>query len=131
MSYYILAKQFNGELIQVSTEPLVACQNEIVKCREGDIPDLTKYDWHGGSLAFIPKDTSRILTRLKFMRLFSGPELVAIYSAAKSNIQLEIWLDKFKLAEEISLDDVEMVTGLQSLEQAGILAPGRATEILA
>ena len=131
MAYFVLANQFNGELILVSQEPLLQGEGQLVKRREGDIPDLTRYEWHNGSLAFIEKNKSRVLTRLAFMRRFTAQELASIYSIAKTNIQLEIWLDKFKLAEEINLDDVEIVEGLSSFEALGILVPGRAQEILA
>lgn len=101
MSYYILAEQLNGELIQVSTEPLVQGQGQVLKIRDGNIPDLNKYEWYGGSLAFVEKNQNRILTKLSFMRRFSNEELGGIYTAAKSNVLLEVWLDKFKLAEAI------------------------------
>lgn len=128
--YYILANQLNGELIQLSSDPLVAEQGQIIKCREGNIPDLTKFEWHPGGLVFIDKSQTRILTRLAFMRRFTNDELTAIYGAAKSNVQLEVWLDKFKLAEEINLDDVEIEDGLSTLEQFGIINVGRGLEIL-
>ncbi|MCK9369351.1 hypothetical protein M0R04_05380 [Candidatus Dojkabacteria bacterium] len=128
--YYILANQLDGELIQISTEPLVAGQGQMLKVREGNIPDLTKFEWHSGGLVFVEKDKTRTLTRLAFMRRFTNEELALIYGAAKSNIQLEVWLDKFKLAEEISLDDIEIVDGLGALEQFGILNVGRGIDIL-
>lgn len=127
--YYILAERITGALIQASTEPLAAGTDEILKQRQGDIPDLTKFEWHGGSLAFVPK-ASRTITRLAFTRRLTNDELAAIYGAAKSSILLEVWLDKFKLAEEINLDDPEIVQGLYGVEQMGLLAAGRAAEVL-
>lgn len=129
--YYILANQLDGELIQVSNEPLTPGEHQIMKVRQGDIPDLARYEWHGGSLAFIEKNSSRILTKLSFMRRFSSTELAGIYTAAKSNVLMEIWLDKFKVAEEINLEDQEIIEGLQMLEASGLLAEGRAAEVLA
>jgi hypothetical protein len=73
----------------------------------------------------------RTLTKLAYMNRFTDAELAAIYTAAKSNVQIEVWLDKFKLAEEINLDDSSTISGVQALEAAGLLATGRSAEILA
>jgi hypothetical protein len=73
----------------------------------------------------------RTLTKLAYMNRFTDAELAGIYTAAKSVIQIEVWLDKFKLAEEINLDDPSTIAGVQALEAAGLLAQGRSTEILA
>jgi hypothetical protein len=73
----------------------------------------------------------RTLTKLAYMNRFTDAELAAIYTAAKSNVQVEVWLDKFKIAEEINLDDTSTIAGVQALEAAGLLAKGRSAEILA
>lgn len=73
---------------------------------------------------------SRILTRLAFMRRFTDAELATIYTAEEQGVVLKVWLDKFRLAEEISLDDPEIIAGVNGLEQMGILAAGRAAEVL-
>lgn len=131
MSYYILSNVQTGELIQISStqEGMVAGENEIIKYRNGDIPDLTKYEWHPGSLSFIEKSKDNVITKLAFMRKFTDDELERIYTLSKTNIKLEIWLDKFKVAEEINLEDIDIINGLTSFESLGILASGRANEI--
>lgn len=73
----------------------------------------------------------RTLTKLQYMNRFTDGELANIYTAAKSNVAVEIWLEKFKLASEVNLDDTATVAGLQAMEAAGLLAAGRAAEILA
>lgn len=73
----------------------------------------------------------RTLTKLEYMNRFTDAELAGIYTAAKSVIQVEIWLEKFKLASEIYLDDPHTVSGLQAMEASGLLAAGRAAGILA
>jgi hypothetical protein len=128
--YYILADQMTGELIQVSTEPIEQGEFQIVKIREGNIPDLTKYEWHAGSLAFVEKQNIKCMTKEAFTRKLTDIEMITIYTAAKQNIQVEVWLDRFKMAKEICLDDEFMIKGLFSLEQAGLFDPGRASELL-
>lgn len=74
---------------------------------------------------------NRRITHLEFMGRFTDAELVGIYTAAKSSVAVEIWLDKFKLASDVDKDDARTIAGLQALETAGLLAAGRAAEILA
>lgn len=130
MAYYILADQLTGELLQVSVEPISPEEKQIMKVRAGEVPDLSRHIWDQGSLAFVPKP-SRLITRLAFMRRMTNEELAGVYGAAKSSPLLEVWLDKFKLAEEIDLDDAEIIDGLHWLEASGLLSAGRAAEILA
>ena len=73
----------------------------------------------------------RILTKLQYMNRFHDAELEGVYTAAKTVVQIEIWLDKFKLATDINLDDPETVTGLENMVTAGLLTQSRVAEILA
>lgn len=65
------------------------------------------------------------------MNRFTDEELVGIYTVAKTAVQVEVWLEKFKIATDVDLDDPRTVAGVEALEQAGLLAAGRAAEILA
>ncbi len=71
------------------------------------------------------------LSKLEFMNRFTDAELATIYSAAKQSVAVEIWLEKFKLASEIDLSDQRTIDGINALEASGLLAAGRAAEILA
>jgi len=70
------------------------------------------------------------LTHKQFMDRFTDSELAAIMTAAKSSIELELWFKRFEMAQEIILSDPQTVTGVNALETAGLIATGRATEIL-
>ena len=128
--YYILAEQTTGNLIQVSTEYMEAAEGQVQKIREGSIPDLSKFEWDSGSLAFIEKQNSRFFTQEQFVRRFTDSELRNIYGLAKNNLDVEIWLDRFKMAKEIDLDDPFLVNGLYGLSQAGLFTVERVLEIL-
>lgn len=78
-----------------------------------------------------PTNSPRTLTHLQYMSLFKPEELRAIYTTAKSIIDVEIWLDKFKMAGDISKDDPDTLAGLLAMESVGLIAVGRAAEILA
>lgn len=73
----------------------------------------------------------RTLTKLEYMNRFTDAELAGIYTTAKTVVAVEIWLEKFKLATEINLDDPTTIAGLQAMEGAGLLVVGRSAEILA
>lgn len=65
------------------------------------------------------------------MRRFTDAELAVIYAAAKDSVGIEIWLEKFRLASEVDFGDQDTIGGLQAMEAAGLIGPGRAAEILA
>ena len=89
---------------------------------------------HAGDYELVPEVVAPTpkpqLTKLEYMNRFHDDELAAIYTAAKSVVQVEVWLEKFKLAEFVSLDDPRTLAGLQALEAAGLLGAGRANEIV-
>lgn len=78
-----------------------------------------------------PEASSTKISKLEYMGRFTDAELAAIYTVAKQVVQVEIWLEKFKLATDVDLADPRTSSGLFALEAAGLLATGRATEILA
>lgn len=71
------------------------------------------------------------LSKLQFLEAFTDDELEAIYTAAKTVVKIEIFLDKFKLAEYIDATDPKLQAGIRALELGGLLVTGRANEILA
>ncbi len=101
-----------------------------------EVPGVTKSDlenhyiWNPDICSFDLKPFDRVLTKLEYMNRFTDAELATIYTIAKSNVSVEIWLEKFKLSTEIHLDDPRTIAGVQALEQFGLIGPGRALEIL-
>lgn len=91
--------------------------------------------YHSGDYTLVAEveqpTAPRIITKLAYMNRFTNAELVAIYTAAKSSIQLEIWIDKLKLASEVDLNNEEVKAGLMALETMTLIGKGRADEILA
>lgn len=75
--------------------------------------------------------TRRSISKLSFFGRFSDAELSLIYTLAKQEVEVEIWLERFKITDgDIYLDDPRTILGVQKLEAAGILAEGRAAEVL-
>ncbi len=101
-----------------------------------EAPGITKFElentyvWNPDTLSFDLKPKDRILTKLEYMNRFTDNELATIYTVAKQNVAVEIWLEKFKLSSEVYLDDPRTVAGVQALEYYGLIGQGRAQEIL-
>ncbi|WP_114649099.1 hypothetical protein [Pseudothauera hydrothermalis] len=74
--------------------------------------------------------TPQRLTRLQFLSRFSDAEMQTILAAADASPALKAAMLKWQTAEGIVLDDPATVAGVQALEFAGLIAPGRAAEIL-
>ena len=72
----------------------------------------------------------KVHTRLDFMNRFTMEELAGIYTAAKSEVLVEVFLDKLKLAEHVDLADPNTVAGVNALAASGLLIEARAGEIL-
>jgi hypothetical protein len=99
------------------------------------------YAGYSGSLpleeAANPNRPRRKLSKLEFINLFTDEEYEDILAAAKTSVQVEAWVDKFRMTSvdpdggSIDLADPRTISGIQALEAAGLIGAGRAAEILA
>lgn len=74
--------------------------------------------------------TAMPLTKLAFMNRFTMEELAAIYTAAKTEVLVEVFLDKLKLAEHVDVTDPHTIGGLQALAASGLLSEARVQAVL-
>ncbi len=81
--------------------------------------------------AVAPQVVGKILDHIDFYNLFTIVELAAVYTAAKENVYLQIFLDKIKVSKKIVMNDPDVITGLGLLMQMGILTDERRQAILA
>ena len=72
----------------------------------------------------------RMLTHEQFIQRFTPGEWEAMTTAARTNAAMDAWMRRFTLATFVNLDDPATAAGVQALELAGILANGRADEVL-
>jgi hypothetical protein len=76
----------------------------------------------------------RTISKLDFLRLFTQGERVAImvFSAGTGapNVAVRDYMYLLEQATEVNLDDAEISAGVGLLEAGGLLASGRAAEIL-
>ena len=81
-------------------------------------------------------ETGRRLTKLAFVALIGQDAFLNVLAAAKESVELEAFVKLIDWATpeadgtSIDLADPRTVTGLQALEDAGLIAHGRAQEIL-
>lgn len=72
-----------------------------------------------------------VITKLEFLGRFTADERVGIRSAAATNPSIADYLDLLNAAQDVMLTDARTDAGVQMLETAGLLAAGRAAQILA
>ena len=71
------------------------------------------------------------LNKIDFLRLFTQAERIAIREAAAVNPLISDYQHMLDAATMVRLSDPDMQTGVPLLELGGLLAPGRAAQILA
>lgn len=83
-----------------------------------------------------PASRQAIITRLQLMQRLNAGEKALLIRPDKVTgmtddveIMLSVFAEQIKMANEINLDDPEIVSGLTALEAAGLIAAGRADEI--
>jgi len=78
-----------------------------------------------------PPPAPRTCSKLDFIDRL-GHDYLTILTVAKQNVQIEAFVRRFDMLQgDINLDDPRLVAGMQALEAAGLIAAGRAGEILA
>ena len=75
----------------------------------------------------IPRPPISVLT---FRNLFTTNEKIAIYTAAKTSVAVEVWLADLASATEVNLSHIQTIAGVQALEAYGLIGAGRAAQIL-
>lgn len=72
----------------------------------------------------------RIISKLAYLRRFTSEERTAVRAASKVSPVLEDYLELMALAEEINLDDADIISAVNMLSAAGLITPTRANEVL-
>lgn len=71
------------------------------------------------------------LSKIEFLRLFTPAEIMAIRAAASTNELVAYYQYMLDATTVVLLTDPDIVSGVPMLEAASLLAPGRASQILA
>lgn len=122
MAEYIVTRKSDGaEVLRYS-----AAQAQEVN--GFDLVDYDHTEWTPDALVAVP--VIRTLTKLEYLRRFTTDERVAIRAAAAANPVLDDYLKLMELAQDINTGDPDTIAAVTMLEQAGLIAAGRAQEIL-
>lgn len=122
MAEYIVTRKADGaEVLRYS-----AAQAQEVN--GFDLVDYEHTEWIPDAQPVAP--TSHTLTKLEYIRRFTVEERVAIRAAAEQNAVLADYLQLMELAQDINTGDADTIAAVTMLEQAGLIADGRAQEIL-
>lgn len=73
---------------------------------------------------------STVLSKIAMITRFTDLEYTGILGAAKSDVEVQGWLDRFYSTNTIDLGDTRTIDGVNMMVTKGLLVPARATEIL-
>lgn len=73
----------------------------------------------------------KIISKVQYLKRFTQAERIAIREAAKTSAVVNDYVQLLDAASDVDLADPDTVAGVQQLESAGLLAAGRAAEVLA
>jgi hypothetical protein len=130
MAFYCYSNS-SRELIEVSDFPLAPSDDQA--CSE--VNGINKaelefsYTWDTDSCSFV-STPKRIISRKDFLKKFTPQEYAGIKGATQQNAVVDYYWQLFMVAENIDLADLDVLGGLSALEQLGLLASGRAMEIV-
>ena len=71
-----------------------------------------------------------IITKLEFRFRLTDAEYIGILSAAKTDVEVQAWVETFNMVTQINLDDPRTISGLDMMVAKGLLTEERKTEIL-
>ena len=128
---YVTYATLDGSLVDISSTIPAPNPDHCTRAIDADSVDVSA--WNSQTLRFDGenKTNSAILSKLEYLRRFTSEERVTIRQAAKVTPVLEDYLAMLELADEINTGDADTIAAVNMLEQAGLIAPGRAAEVLA
>ena len=77
-----------------------------------------------------PPPLPNIVTKLAMIDRFTEAEYEGVLTAAKSDVQVQGWLDRFAAANQIDLDNYRTINGIDLLVSKDLLTEERGREIL-
>lgn len=132
--WHYLYRAADGALVSESEKPIDAPDGFVVKsfdARQGQ----GGTQWDAATKTFVPASAPRRISPIAFIDRFTVEERIAVRERAKSDPIIEDYLHRLDLKaacdEQIDLDSHNAIGGLGYLESVGLVAAGRAADILA
>jgi len=133
---YVAYNVVTGALLDISEAPIAVDGYPLTATAlDRNMPDLTMEYWSRSLADFMAKPGGRWVTKLELVERLGG-DFKKIIKASRTNDDVEVFVRMMELAapkadgKSIHLDDPRTITALQMFEAAGIIATGRAAEIL-
>jgi len=77
-----------------------------------------------------PPPLPPVITKIAMITRFTDEEYTGILSAAKTDVEVQGWLDRFYAANNINLQDSRTISGMNMMVSKNLLTQARADEIL-
>lgn len=128
------AKLVNGNLI-IFQQPDWLLGDSSQYAAESGFKEVLQKQGSGGiyetsEFIIIENSANSIISPVEFLGRFTQQELRGIFTAVKSNVDVEIWKEMFDKSLNIDLVDPLTLQGLQLIASLNLLAPERINEIL-
>ena len=94
-------------------------------------PDIDTVSSAAFAVTEADRTSSQVSSRLSFINRFTDAEMIGMVTAARASPAIEAFLLKWQVASNVSVSNPITQGGVQTLEVAGLIGPGRAAEILA
>lgn len=137
-NWWAIFETATGKLVAITQEyrePLLAGLSSVSIGLEA--PDMDTYQWDQSSHALVPRTPQRLLPKWYFIQRFTDTERRAFFGFPLDSTKIEaqrkivsalMWYLLY--LDTINLDDTSLAAGIEYLETVGILATGRAAQIL-
>jgi hypothetical protein len=135
--YQILPNSYLGDTISHSTGhgiPLGYTSKVPPAITEGQYVRWNGLAWEVTDVAPPPVEPAppapQFVTKVAFRFRLTDAEYVGILSAAKTDVEVQAWLETFNMVSQINLVDSRTVSGVATLVGKGLLTQARADEVL-
>ena len=86
--------------------------------------------WDQNTLDYIPRPEKKVESKLDFTDRFTFAEFIGLIDAANTNPTVAAFMKKMDYSEFIDRADVRTIEMTHAIEALGLIATGRASEIL-
>lgn len=131
-SFYVIHSTYGSLLYLSDIEPPNSYNAEGHHVFQSTIPliDLQRnYEWSVQFQTWVARNPN-ILSKLQFLKKFTSQEYAQIKATTATNSEVDYYWQMFMVSSEIDKTDPDTIAGVNLLEQLGIIAVGRAAEIL-
>jgi hypothetical protein len=130
MGRYVIVKNGTVDNVVIADGPLETDGSWICVDNANPSPGPGwSYDGENFAPPVVPA-VPNIITKLAMIDRFTEAEYEGVLTAAKTDVQVQGWLDRFNVSSQINLDDSRTIDGINLLVSKNLLTQERGQEIL-